>query len=60
MVVTAEGGAVLRNGEAMGDVQSGGSDFVMVFEAGCAVRLEGRPQQPVRQGSAIGRMSRPT
>ena len=57
VVITAEVGAVLRKGEEMGYFQFGGSDFVMVFEACCKVCLDGRPQQHVRQGRAIGRMS---
>ena len=57
VVITAEVGAVLRKGEEMGYFQFGGSDFVMVFEACCKACLDGRPQQHVRQGSAIGRMS---
>ena len=54
VVITAEVGAVLRKGEEMGYFQFGGSDFVMVFEAGCDVRLDGVPQQAVRQGASIG------
>ncbi len=33
-------GATLRKGEEMGYFQFGGSDFVMLFERGCGVRLE--------------------
>jgi phosphatidylserine decarboxylase precursor len=58
VVVTAEAGAVLRKGEEMGYFQFGGSDFVMVFDACCKVRLDGTPGQPVRQGASIGSMSR--
>ena len=60
VVITAEAGAVLRKGEEMGYFQFGGSDFVMVFEACCGVRLDGRPQQHVPQGRSIGRMGPPT
>ncbi len=56
VVITAEVGAVLRKGEEMGYFQFGGSDFVMVFEAGCRVMLDGRPQRHVRQGRRIGRL----
>jgi phosphatidylserine decarboxylase len=55
-VITAEVGAVLRKGEEMGYFQFGGSDFVMVFEAGCAVRLDATLGQSFRQGQAIGRI----
>lgn len=56
VVITAEVGGVLRKGEEMGYFQFGGSDFVMVFEAACNVRLEGRPQVHVQQGRRIGRI----
>jgi len=56
VVITAEAGATLHKGEEMGYFQFGGSDFVMVFEACCNVRLDGRPQQHAQQGRAIGRM----
>ncbi|MBC7664922.1 MAG: phosphatidylserine decarboxylase [Caulobacter sp.] len=58
VVITAEVGAVLRKGEEMGYFQFGGSDFVMVFEAGCAVRLDATQGQSFRQGQAIGRIGR--
>ena len=58
VVITAEVGCVLRKGEEMGYFQFGGSDFVMVFEAGCAVQLEGRPQAHVQQGRRIGTLGR--
>jgi phosphatidylserine decarboxylase len=56
VVITAEVGAVLRKGEEMGYFQFGGSDFVMVFEAACRVRLAGTPGESFRQGQEIGRM----
>lgn len=56
VVITAEAGARLRKGEEMGYFQFGGSDFVMVFEASCNVRLEGKPQQHLQQGCRIGEM----
>ncbi len=58
VVLTAEVGATLRKGEELGYFQFGGSDFVMVFEACCKVRLEGRPQRHVPQGRRIGQMGR--
>ena len=58
VVLTAEVGATLRKGEELGYFQFGGSDFVMVFEACCNVRLDGRPQQHVQQGRRIGEMGR--
>ena len=57
VVVTAEVGAVLRKGEEMGYFQFGGSDFVMVFEARCGVRLDGVPQRHVQQGRRVGRFA---
>ena len=54
VVITAEVGSVLHKGEEMGYFQFGGSDFVMVFEAGCGVRLEGRVGAHVMQGARIG------
>ena len=56
VVITAELGATLRKGEEMGYFQFGGSDFVMVFERGCGVRLEAQAQQHVPQGRRIGRL----
>ena len=56
VVVTAEVGIILRKGEEMGYFQFGGSDFVMVFEACCKVRLDGQPQQSLQQGRRAGRM----
>ena len=58
VAITAEVGAVLRKGEEMGYFQFGGSDFVMVFEAACDVRLDGTPGQSFRQGQAIGLIGR--
>jgi phosphatidylserine decarboxylase len=58
VVITAEVGSVLHKGEEMGYFQFGGSDFVMVFEAGCRVRLDGTLGQSFRQGQAIGRIGR--
>ncbi len=58
VVITAEVGAVLRKGAEMGYFQFGGSDFVMVFEAGCAVRLDATQGQSFRQGQGIGRIGR--
>ena len=58
VVITAEVGAVLRKGEEMGYFQFGRSDFVMVFEAGCAVRLDATQGQSFRQGQGIGRIGR--
>ena len=54
VVITAEVGTALRKGEEMGYFQFGGSDCVMVFEAGCGVRLEGRVGAHVMQGARIG------
>ena len=54
IVITAEPGVELRKGEEMGYFQFGGSDFVMVFEARCNVRLNGVAVSSVRQGQRIG------
>ena len=54
VVLTAELGAELRKGEELGYFQFGGSDFVMVFEAGCAVELDAEPERHRMQGERAG------
>lgn len=55
IVITAEVGRNLRKGEEMGYFQFGGSDFVMLFEPCCKVRLTCRKDSHYLQGSAVGR-----
>ncbi len=60
VVITADEGVTLHKGEELGYFQFGGSDFVMVFERACNVRLLGTPlledwpNVHVQQGAAIG------
>jgi phosphatidylserine decarboxylase len=54
VVLTAEAGAVLRKGEELGYFQFGGSDFVMLFDAGCRVDLDTAPKRHRLQGERAG------
>ena len=56
VVITAEVGRRLQKGEEMGYFQFGGSDFVMVFDAGCKAILDCEKASHYFQGSAIGRV----
>lgn len=60
VVITAEVGSTLRKGEEMGYFQFGGSDFVMLFEAGCEIRLACAIDQHFLQGQAIAMASEVT
>ena len=54
VVLTAEVGSHLRKGEELGYFQFGGSDVAMLFEAKCAVELDGVAQRHSMQGRAVG------
>ena len=54
VVLTAEVGVTLRNGEELGYFQFGGSDFEMFFERTGNVQLTGQVGVHTPQGSCIG------
>ena len=53
VVMTAEEGKILRKGEEISYFQFGGSDIVMVFEAGCNVDFTARPGVHYKVGTKI-------